>query len=368
MDLIRSAYNGRMRFKEGGPSVPVRWFFAAKDAVVFESPTIFRSSDWEPTPHQNNGLGPQYPPRGSWRNGQRPSRVNGKVSCSSFHPTWWRHGIPRRTTVNVPRLTNGVPVCCAPSQLGFAFDGSARVRKGRLIGPPRGLLFGGTYTMPALYKRTILTNPTPGSTYTNTFTTQPWTLRINATLQAPGGGGGGALGGSSTLSAAGGGSSGGSFTGSQYGIGFSTGYTYQLGGGGAGGLAGSNNGNDGTDDCELDLPVPWTAPKGKGGQGGIAVPFGTGTVIRHSGGHVNGGNDGEPGYVIPGVSGNTAVSGAGGGSVTTGGGGDRLYTAGTGNSADPASGGGGGGAYASTSSETGGNGDDGFILIEEFNW
>lgn len=144
MDVIRSAYVGQVRFVEGGPTVPVTWFFAADGAAVYEPPTIFRSFDFEPTPKTNNGLGPQYPPRGAWRAGMRPAGFNGRLSCSSFAPEWWQSGIPVGTILPVPRLPNGLPLCCAPVNAPLLFGGSAKVKRWRLYGPPSGIQFGGS--------------------------------------------------------------------------------------------------------------------------------------------------------------------------------------------------------------------------------
>ncbi len=118
--------------------------FAAKGAAIFQGASLFRTTDFEPTPFQNNGLGTQYPPRGAWRDGQRPAGFDGRVSCSTFLPAWWREGIPDSVTVPVPRMPNGLPICCAPAIAGLQFGGKAKVRTWRLQGPPSGMEFNGS--------------------------------------------------------------------------------------------------------------------------------------------------------------------------------------------------------------------------------
>ena len=368
MDVVRSCPVGKMRFREGDSPVNVTWFFAAPDAKIFEEPTIFRLTDYESTPFQNNGLGTQYPPRGPWRNGQRPARLTGKVRCSEFLDDWWRDGIPDGVTVNVPRLSSGAPICCSPASLGLSFSGKAKVRKGRLIGPPAGLLFGGALKLPALYQRTVLTNPTPGMTFSANFTCQPWTLRVNYTLQAAGGGGGGSKGGSFSASAGAGGSSGGSFTGTQSGSLGSLVCPYTLGGGGVGGGPGNSPGMDGTADTSITFLSLVSCSKGKGGAGCPAIPFTTGVAAILGGAHQAGGNPGGAGLVFPGSSGNQPLGGEGGPSVTTGSGGDSRITEGNGQDADAVSGSGGAGGVSFSNDKSGGSGGDSFIVIEEYNF
>src|ERR1051325_5292021 len=130
MDLIRSCYKGKMRFRETDDPVDVTWFFASKDADVFTGPAIFRSADWEATPYSNSGLGEQRPPRGAWRNGQRPALLNRRQPGSHFPQEWWENGVPPSAVVSFGRLPTGEPLICIHGQTGLRFGGVAVIRRG----------------------------------------------------------------------------------------------------------------------------------------------------------------------------------------------------------------------------------------------
>ena len=147
MDVLRSCFKGKMRFREGDDPVTVTWFFCRGDAAIFERPTIFRGTDFESTPYNNSGLGQQYPPRGSWRNGQRPALLAGMVSCLEFDPQWWETGIPADEVVNLPRTEVGEPLCCIDAALGLRFGGQAKVSVVRPKVVQFGLLFGGSASL-----------------------------------------------------------------------------------------------------------------------------------------------------------------------------------------------------------------------------
>jgi hypothetical protein len=216
MDLLRSCYTGLVKFRNSDSPVSVKWFFCGPQAEVFSGPTIFRSQNYEDQDIQNNGLGEQRPSKRPWANGKRVAGFVGNVPLGCNPPDWWVDGIPDSVSYSIPRDKEGVPLCCAARAGGLLFNGNARwVAFGnhQRIG---GLVFGGSadargYPVPSLYLKTILTNPTPGSTYNDTFTSQTWTTRIEVTVVGPGGGGGGAAGSSITTGAGGGGSSGGTF-------------------------------------------------------------------------------------------------------------------------------------------------------------
>lgn len=56
MDMIRTAYTTRMRFFEGGPLVPVRWYFADKGAKTFPKYHRFASGAFTLEHHEENAI------------------------------------------------------------------------------------------------------------------------------------------------------------------------------------------------------------------------------------------------------------------------------------------------------------------------
>jgi hypothetical protein len=144
MDVLRSCYTGKMRFKASDNPVSVAWFFADKQAKIFRAPTLFRSADFESTPFQNNGLGEQRPPRGSWRNGMRPSLLDGLKADQHFPLAFWEEGIPADVTTSLPRLPTWEPILCISPAVGVRFNGAAVVKKGKWPGFGGGVGFGGS--------------------------------------------------------------------------------------------------------------------------------------------------------------------------------------------------------------------------------
>lgn len=76
MDVIRTCYNTTMRFRLGDPPIPVRWYRAAPDALVFPGEHSCFSFDTEDE-KTNDLLGEQRPPRGTWDAGMRPAALSG---------------------------------------------------------------------------------------------------------------------------------------------------------------------------------------------------------------------------------------------------------------------------------------------------
>jgi len=144
MDVVRSCYVGKMRFRESDNPVSVKWFFANPQAKIFTAPTVFRGADFEQTPYSNSGIGTQRPPRGTYYNGKAIPLLDGKSEEEHWPLSWWLEGIPEGVTVSIPRAPSGAPLLCLPKISGVLLGGSAVVSVHPVPDVAAGVLLGGS--------------------------------------------------------------------------------------------------------------------------------------------------------------------------------------------------------------------------------
>lgn len=88
---------------------PVRWYFAADDALPLPVPTRFGSGNWASQKYDWPGPGEVLPRNRRWVNGSRNPRYTGQFQCGTdgqfLDGTLYPPG-------DFPRFADGVPACC----------------------------------------------------------------------------------------------------------------------------------------------------------------------------------------------------------------------------------------------------------------
>jgi hypothetical protein len=83
MDFVRSAYTGQMRVYQGGGLVSASWYRTVGGAAAFPGAHVFGSRDWC-DPRDNDGIGEQYPPRGTYYDGVNKGLFSADQFCGSL--------------------------------------------------------------------------------------------------------------------------------------------------------------------------------------------------------------------------------------------------------------------------------------------
>jgi hypothetical protein len=110
MDVIRFAYSTKMVFRAGDPAVPVYWFRASPDALVFQGENAFASTVWE-TDEVWGPLGEDQTQKRVWANSQKPAVLQGQPPLLGL-PEWFRDGQPD-ATLDTEATSFGEPEACA---------------------------------------------------------------------------------------------------------------------------------------------------------------------------------------------------------------------------------------------------------------
>lgn len=100
-----------MRFQEGGPEVPVRWYFCDDNAPLLPFPTRFASGNWSREKTGWKGVGEVEGAKRSYVKGERPMWATGKGLCGTpgrFAAGW----AASESVPTLPRDETGAPICC----------------------------------------------------------------------------------------------------------------------------------------------------------------------------------------------------------------------------------------------------------------